>query len=135
MAIVRTARAGSAIEDYCRACKSDRMHTVIAADANGQPLRVQCGYCRSEHNYRGGPRIAPSGSATPAVPAAQPVSPAAPRPRQPVTDALPIVSERERSSPPIMAAQDSTSDLELMLRRVIREEAGVTAVRPAEKWR
>ena len=40
MAIVRTARAGSAIEDYCRACKSDRMHTVIAADSEGRPLRV-----------------------------------------------------------------------------------------------
>ena len=138
MAVVRTARAGSAIEDYCRACKSDRMHTVIAADAAGQPLRVQCGYCRSEHNYRGGPRITPSGPPVAPVPAPKQVSavsPAPSRPRQPVADALPIVSERERSSPPIMAAQDSTTDLELMLRRVIREEAGVTAVRPAEKWR
>ncbi len=35
------------------------MHTVIAADAAGQPLRVSCGYCRSEHNYRGGPRTEP----------------------------------------------------------------------------
>ena len=38
-------------------CKIDRMHTVIAADPNGVPLRVGCGYCSSEHNYRGGPRI------------------------------------------------------------------------------
>jgi len=30
---------------------------------------------------------------------------------------------------------DSTSDLELLLRRVIREETGITAVAPAEKWR
>jgi hypothetical protein len=30
---------------------------------------------------------------------------------------------------------DSTNDLELLLRRIIREEAGVTAVTPAEKWR
>ena len=56
MSVIRTMRAGSAIEDYCRACKADRMHTVIAADADGNALRVQCGFCRSEHNYRGGPR-------------------------------------------------------------------------------
>ena len=56
MNIVRTARAGSAIEDFCRACKTDRMHTVIAADPAGRPLRVACGFCRSEHNYRGGPQ-------------------------------------------------------------------------------
>jgi len=30
---------------------------------------------------------------------------------------------------------DGTEDLELMLRRVIREEAGISAVPPAEKWR
>ena len=28
-----------------------------------------------------------------------------------------------------------TADLELVLRRIIREEAGLTAVSPAEKWR
>jgi len=30
---------------------------------------------------------------------------------------------------------DRDADLELLLRRVIREEAGITAVAPAEKWR
>ena len=30
---------------------------------------------------------------------------------------------------------DSTQDLELLLRRIIREEAGVTPVTPADKWR
>ena len=33
-----------------------------------------------------------------------------------------------------MSTQGST-DLELLLRRIIREEAGVTPVAPAEKWR
>ena len=33
------------------------MHTVVAADADGRPIRVDCGYCHSEHNYRGGGRI------------------------------------------------------------------------------
>jgi hypothetical protein len=120
------------------------MHTVVAADPNGQPLRVTCGYCRSEHNYRGGPRTDVSGSS----PATQPVEaravprPAAspsPQPTQPrrasPAGAFPIVSERERSAPAIMLPQDSTNDLELLLRRVIREETGITAVTPAEKWR
>lgn len=30
---------------------------------------------------------------------------------------------------------DTTTDLELLLRRIIREEAGVSTVVPAEKWR
>ena len=33
------------------------MHTVIVTDAENRPLRVVCGYCDSEHNFRGGPRI------------------------------------------------------------------------------
>jgi len=33
------------------------MHTVVAADADGRPIRVDCGYCHSEHNFRGGARI------------------------------------------------------------------------------
>ena len=55
--VARVYRAGDSVEDFCRACKTDRMHTVIAADPEGRPLRVVCGYCDSEHNYRGGPRI------------------------------------------------------------------------------
>src|SRR5258705_8937497 len=53
----RRYRAGESIEDFCRACKTDRMHTVVAADADGRPIRVDCGFCHSEHNYRGGARI------------------------------------------------------------------------------
>ena len=30
---------------------------------------------------------------------------------------------------------DQTSDLELLLRRIIREETGLTSVSPAERWR
>jgi hypothetical protein len=144
--VIRTARAGSAIEDYCRACKTDRIHTVIAADQAGQPLRVQCGFCRSEHNYRGGPRIgtseaprrpasapgpAPAASSAPASAPASTPSPA----RRPSTETFPIVSDRERSAEPVTLSQGSSTDLELLLRRIIREECGITAVAPAEKWR
>jgi len=34
-----------------------------------------------------------------------------------------------------MSAPDRTDDLELLLRRIIREEAGITPVAPAQKWR
>ena len=34
-----------------------------------------------------------------------------------------------------MALSDATDDLEMLLRRIVREEAGVTPVVPADKWR
>ncbi len=117
-------RAGSSIEDYCRACKTDRMHTVIVVDGNGHPLRVSCGYCRSEHNYRGGPRVGPH--------AAPVVTKSASRPRTPSAAPFPIVTDRERIAP---AMSPTSGDLELLLRRIIREEAGVTPAVPADKWR
>jgi hypothetical protein len=127
---MKTYRAGEAIEDFCRACKLDRIHTVMAADADGVPLRVVCGYCRSEHHYRGGPRMTASGDDRPASPAPAPPAPRAPAlPRAP----LPIVSDRERMGSPMSA--DAPTDLEGLLRRVIREESGLTPAAPAEKWR
>ena len=125
----RTFRAGDSVEDYCRACKLDRMHTVVVTDAESRPLRVVCGYCDSEHNFRGGPRVE-AGDA-PARPAAPGGSAARPD-REP----MPIVGERERSGP-AMSLQSSGGevDIEMLLRRVIREETGLTPVVPAEKWR
>ena len=37
---VRRFKAGDTIEDVCRACKVDRLHTVVAADNNGAPVVV-----------------------------------------------------------------------------------------------
>jgi hypothetical protein len=131
-----TYRAGSVIEDHCRACKTDRQHTIIAVDQRGWPIRVQCDYCQSQHNFRGGPRIdvgQPPLARPAAAPAGGPASGASPRPV--VRDAMPLVSERERSGPAVMLPDQSTVDLELLLRRVIREETGITPVAPAEKWR
>ena len=118
-------RPGASIEDYCRACKTDRIHTIVVVDPEGRPLRVACGYCHSDHNFRGGPRVGTSSAAA---------SPATPRPRSraPSPDAFPIVSDRERTAP-VMTF--NSPDIELLLRRIIREEAGVTPVVPAEKWR
>jgi hypothetical protein len=126
-------RAGDAIEDVCRACKTDRLHTVMVADAAGRPIRVVCDYCRSEHNFRGGPRIDSGGApATPAASVAR-ASASRPEPADAAREPSVLVSDRERVASPMSVG--STQDLELLLRRIIREEAGVTAVTPADKWR
>jgi hypothetical protein len=132
----RRYRAGESIEDFCRACKTDRMHTVVAADGDGRPIRVDCGFCHSEHNYRGGARIGlEPGAARPGQTPinSQPSGPLARRSAVGAKAAFPIVSERERTGPPM--TPDREADLELLLRRIIREEAGITAVAPADKWR
>ncbi|PYR73106.1 MAG: hypothetical protein DMF86_21435 [Acidobacteria bacterium] len=128
----RRYRAGDSLEDICRVCKSDRMHTVIAADPDGRPLRVSCGFCGSEHNYRGGPST--SSGPLRASSTATPGQPRAPAAAQASRDTLPLVSDRERSAPPVTIGSGDV-DLELLLRRVIREETGLTPAVPADKWR
>jgi hypothetical protein len=122
--MTRTYRAGDTVEDACRACKIDRLHTVIAADPAGTPVRVQCDYCGSQHHYRGGPADRLTGAA-PGPARAAPVA------RAP----FPVLSERERFAEPVMVDAPDTVDLEQLIRRVIREEAGVTPAVPAERWR
>jgi hypothetical protein len=108
----RRHRAGEATPDLCRACKLTREHTVMAVDADGRILRVVCGFCGSEHNYRGG---GDEGEAAPA-------------PR--------LAVERERTEPRMSTrGPDDADDLEARLRRVLREELGFTPGAPAEKWR
>jgi hypothetical protein len=114
MTISRQYRAGQSVEDHCRQCHEDRIHTVIVVDANAQPLRVSCDFCRSEHNYRGGPRSAPHKGA-----------PYQQERRAPLSG-VPHVESTPMSS---------DTDLEQLVRRIIREEAGLTPVAPAEKWR
>jgi hypothetical protein len=128
----RPYRAGDSAEDFCRACKTDRMHTVIAADAEGRPIRVVCGYCHSEHNFRGGPRIDTT-DAPPAERTAPRSSDTGRTASRPAREPFPIVSERERTSP--LMTDTAGADLEMLLRRIIREETGISPVSPAEKWR
>jgi hypothetical protein len=113
-------RAGQSVEDHCRQCHEDRTHTVIVVDSRAQPLRVACDFCRSEHNYRGGARS----GIKPPVQADRPSG-------HHVTSASSEAANRVSMSLPI----SSDSDLEAMIRRIIREETGLTPVAPAEKWR
>jgi hypothetical protein len=115
-----TNKAGDSLEDYCRVCKMDRGHTVIVADSLGAALRVICDYCGSQHNYRGGGERE-NGA----------------KPRQEAQPPIPLVTDRERKfSMADNAAQGGNAlDLEMLLRRIIREETGLTPVSMAEKWR
>ncbi len=127
----RRYRAGQSVDDVCRVCKMDRVHTVIVADADGHPIRVACGYCGSEHNFRGGSAASNEANYRGVR------QPSAPRPTAnggvttTEADPFPIVTERERTAPPVT---DSV-DIEMLLRRIIREETGLTPVTPAAKWR
>jgi hypothetical protein len=126
----RRYRAGESLEDFCRVCKTDRMHTVIAADPDGRPIRVVCGYCQSEHNYRGGPRV---GEQPPVRTSTSGGHQSAARGPRTEREPFPIVSERERIAPPM--SDTPGLDVEMLLRRIIREEAGISPVPPADKWR
>lgn len=114
-------RAGDSLEDLCRVCKTVRGHTVIVADSEGRALRVICDYCGSQHNYRGGD-----------------FRESAPKPRNTGTGGSPVppVTERERRYEAMEASTQGTAglDLEMLLRRIIREETGLTPVPIAEKW-
>jgi hypothetical protein len=118
----RRFRAGDALQDLCRSCKTVRGHTVIVADSEGRILRVICDYCGSQHNFRGGE--------------SRDVS-AKPAPERPQVMSVPAVTDRERRAPVtnITVSDGSTVDLELLLRRIIREETGLTPVAMGEKWR
>src|SRR5205085_7840848 len=75
-----------------------------------------------------GPRVATFSAAPSAT-----SSPTSPRVRAPSAEPFPIVTDRERIAPAMTAS--TSDDLELLLRRTIREEAGITPAVPAEKWR
>jgi hypothetical protein len=124
---MRSYRAGDTVEDLCRACKIDRLHSVIVADQTGRPVRVQCDFCGSQHNFRGGSALVQADTTERA--------PRAEHTRSNPNPSFPLVSERERVVEPIMLDASGQVDLELLLRRIIREETGLTMVTPAEKWR
>lgn len=120
------------------------MHTIIVAAPDGtRPLRVQCDYCDSQHAYRGGgsdtPREAYAASREVASargttrPPAPRSDPSAPRARDP----FPLVAERECADPALIVEvpMHGPVELESLLRRIIREETGLTNATPADRWR
>ena len=121
------------------------MHTIIVAAPDGtRPLRVQCDYCGSQHAYRGGgsdtPREAYAASREVASARGTSVRASAPR-AEPAADRardpFPIVAERECADPALIVEvpMHGPVELESLLRRVIREETGLTNATPADRWR
>jgi len=102
----RQLRVGHSTPDHCRVCKMERTHTVFAVDPQGG-ARVRCDTCGSQHDYRG---KGPDTSST--------------------SEAVSGPFRMEKVSEPVV-----DNDLERMLRRIIREECGLTPVTPADKWR
>jgi hypothetical protein len=117
----RQYRAGQSVEDHCRSCHEDRIHTIVVVDAHAQPLRVACDFCRSEHNFRGGPRNAPRAAESAETPGAAEY-----------TETLKV---KHSQTVPAITGKPMDNDLEATIRRIIREETGLTPVAPAEKWR
>lgn len=131
---------------------------MIAVGPGGQVARVRCDFCGSQHNHRGqgddaerssrprsptfarpgAPRLSPRPSlpSATAVPSPAPEEPAPEEPApvpavRPPTHGVPV-PDRERS----WSVDDSDpDDLESTLRRVLREELGLTPGLPAPKWR
>jgi hypothetical protein len=141
---VPTFRAGQTVEDLCRACKVDRQHTIIVATPDGvRPLRVQCDYCASQHAYRGGgsdtPReaYAASRDVASARGTTRPTTPREPAAAARERDPFPAVAARECADPPLVVEvpMHGPVELESLLRRIIREETGLTPVAPADRWR
>jgi hypothetical protein len=79
-----------------------------------------CDFCGSQHNYRGG-----GGDGPIARDAAT---------RQAARPALPRLAPDEGKGTTAMSAT-ADDDLEGLLRRVLREELGLTPVAPADRWR
>ena len=127
----RTYRAGSAIEDYCRACKSDRMHTVIAADGAGTPLRVTCGSAAA--SMRTGDHV--RRRREPSVDVSASRSSPSPPPREPRAP-FPLVGDRERAIARYHAAGGSHGRSRAVAAPHHSRESGLTvAVRPTNGGR
>jgi len=54
--IVKKLRPGDDIDTYCGRCKEERVHAIVALNAQGGVERVICRTCGSNHLYRGRPK-------------------------------------------------------------------------------
>ena len=123
---------GDACVDLCHMCRVERSHTVAIAAGDGIILRATCDECGAEHPYRGGGQlkhVGPAGARSSDKPGRSRMSPGA------RIEPFDIVSDRERSNVAVSDEDARGTDLELLFRRIVREELGATPVVPADKWR
>ncbi len=90
----------------------------MAVDESGRALRVVCDFCGSQHNYRGG------GDESRRAPAARQTRPQPPR-----------LAGGQESRVHMSSMEVPPDALEPLLRRILREELGLTPGLPAPKWR
>lgn len=48
---IKRLRPGDDTETYCGRCKAERMHQVVALNADGRPATVICRTCGGQHRY------------------------------------------------------------------------------------
>ena len=48
---MRTPNLGDIIDDYCVRCKRIMNHAIVSI-VNGEPAKVRCRTCHSDHDYR-----------------------------------------------------------------------------------
>lgn len=51
MSLMREPRLGDDIDDFCVRCKRIMNHSIVSV-VNGQPAKVRCRTCHSDHDYR-----------------------------------------------------------------------------------
>jgi hypothetical protein len=65
---VKRLRPGDEVVTYCGRCRQERTHQIVALNSEGQPDRVLCRFCQSDHLYRknraGAKRASEGGRAT-----------------------------------------------------------------------
>jgi hypothetical protein len=49
---VKRLRPGDEVITYCGRCRQERTHQIVALNSEGQPDRVLCRFCHSDHLYR-----------------------------------------------------------------------------------
>jgi len=49
---VKRLRPGDEVITYCGRCRQERTHQIVALNSEGQPDRVLCRFCQSDHIYR-----------------------------------------------------------------------------------
>src|SRR5262245_58906841 len=105
-------RLGGDIDAYCTRCKMDMTHTIEALDETGQPVRVRCNSCDSQHNYHE-PRAAKWKAPAPSAP-------------RPVGYNTPLEPE-EPEDPETMRMKQA-------IREVLRQEGVIGYVELGERW-
>ena|SRR5215216_477960 len=81
---VKRLRPGDEVITNCGRCRQERTHQIVALNSEGQPDRVLCRFCHSDHIYRknrtGARKVSEGGRATKDLSGSYALGPTALRP-------------------------------------------------------